>query len=1225
MRIERLDLARYGAFTDRSVEFGERREGCSDLHVVFGPNEAGKSTLFSAWMALLYGVPSKAYAFRHDPESLEIRARLQLPDGTVELARAGCAKRGRLLDAEGRSADPAILSGALRGLDERDFATMFSLDAAQLEEGGNAILSSDGRLGELLFSGGSGLAGVGEILATAREDAKEFFVPGGSARQLNKLKTELAELEEKLAETDTNVSEHRKLIAARDEAHEAHLSAVREFERAQRRGTAIRQLLDAMVARDERDEADERLAALGELPEAPPEWKALAATLATEAAELKANGAALAERRRRLDEEAGALQTDDAALAVAEALDALREPHGEGQPDLETRMKGAVHDLPRRETRLSEIDTEVAATLRAIGLDTETGVAAGDCLLPLDTASRIRSLAAERDVLRAALESAAEERAESERALEAARRRAERASEAAGSIDAGTHEVLLARVRRLRRDGLEPALDHAERRLESARAGLAGRLPSDPGSALEALRSLPPISPARVEEWRGASSQIDRREAERRAALEALDREAAGLGANRGGYDVPSDEEARQARATRDEAWTEHRRALEAGEDAKATGETFGVSMRADDALTARRLDAATRLAELRAGERRLAVISAEREVLERSTITSDERTALRARVAAALAPYAEAGLARGTAIEPLFESDRASIEIAAVADWVEAHRLLVREAAELSKLEADRDAAAAALEREHEALAATLAPLDLPGTEGFGALLDAAEAWLARSGSLAEEARRGEEAVQQAEAALERRAATLDAAKVKLADWANAWTEAVGSTFLAGHRAFGDGIDPDTRTVVELLDRAISLETLLTERRAVERQILTMRADVASFLEALARIASALGLATPDMASWAEVDRAARRRVELARNAASQAERLATQRGEIEDEEERHGLARAAHTARLAEMSERLETDDPARMMPLLDRIAQRDAVRLARDAADRRIAHCMRGLAEEPARELASEGAIEHGEPSTDGLDGLDRDALGAEGGRLSSMLPRLAEERDEAAGRLAVADSALGRVGGDDAAARLASARQALKLEIESGARRMLALEFGVEAAARALHRYRETHRSDMLERASDAFAAMSCGSFSGLETLPDLNDEKLAAVRPDGSHVRIQPEGRGKGRSEGGLSKGTRHQLYLALRIAGYHELAAARTPPPFMCDDVLETFDDGRSAATLKLLGEMSQRGQVIVLTHHEHMLDLARRTVPGVRCHRLDSEPDARTLAMAAE
>ena len=106
MRIERLDLARYGAFTDRSVEFGEWREGCSDLHVVFGPNEAGKSTLFSAWMALLYGVPSKAYAFRHDPESLEIRARLQLPDGTVELARAGCAKRGRLLDAEGRSAIP---------------------------------------------------------------------------------------------------------------------------------------------------------------------------------------------------------------------------------------------------------------------------------------------------------------------------------------------------------------------------------------------------------------------------------------------------------------------------------------------------------------------------------------------------------------------------------------------------------------------------------------------------------------------------------------------------------------------------------------------------------------------------------------------------------------------------------------------------------------------------------------------------------------------------------------------------------------------------------------------------------------------------------------------------------------------------------------------------------------------------------------------------------------
>ena len=142
--------------------------------------------------------------------------------------------------------------------------------------------------------------------------------------------------------------------------------------------------------------------------------------------------------------------------------------------------------------------------------------------------------------------------------------------------------------------------------------------------------------------------------------------------------------------------------------------------------------------------------------------------------------------------------------------------------------------------------------------------------------------------------------------------------------------------------------------------------------------------------------------------------------------------------------------------------------------------------------------------------------------------------------------------------------------------------------------------------------MMERASRAFAAMSRGAFSGLVTLPDLDDERLAARRPDGGTVELRPRGRGRRVGEGGLSKGTRHQLYLALRIAGYHELAMRRTPPPFVCDDVLETFDDERAAATLREFGDMARVGQVVVLTHHAHLIDIARTAVPDVRCHTLD-------------
>jgi uncharacterized protein YhaN len=41
MRLKRLDLIRCGNFTGRSIDFGEKPQGLPDLHIVYGPNEAG--------------------------------------------------------------------------------------------------------------------------------------------------------------------------------------------------------------------------------------------------------------------------------------------------------------------------------------------------------------------------------------------------------------------------------------------------------------------------------------------------------------------------------------------------------------------------------------------------------------------------------------------------------------------------------------------------------------------------------------------------------------------------------------------------------------------------------------------------------------------------------------------------------------------------------------------------------------------------------------------------------------------------------------------------------------------------------------------------------------------------------------------------------------------------------------------------------------------------------
>jgi len=56
VRIARLDLTRYGKFSDRRFDFGPAPVGGSDFHIVYGLNEAGKSTAAAAILDLLFGI-----------------------------------------------------------------------------------------------------------------------------------------------------------------------------------------------------------------------------------------------------------------------------------------------------------------------------------------------------------------------------------------------------------------------------------------------------------------------------------------------------------------------------------------------------------------------------------------------------------------------------------------------------------------------------------------------------------------------------------------------------------------------------------------------------------------------------------------------------------------------------------------------------------------------------------------------------------------------------------------------------------------------------------------------------------------------------------------------------------------------------------------------------------------------------------------------------------------
>ena len=160
MRLRRLDLTRYGKFTNHTIDFGEKVVDGPDFHVIYGLNEAGKSTTLSGFLDLLFGIEERSrYGFLHQYAAMEVGAVLELEGKRHEVRRVK-QRTGSLRDAAGQPVAEALVAGPLAGLGREAYRMMFSLDDQTLEDGGNAILESKGDLGELLFSASAGLSGL---------------------------------------------------------------------------------------------------------------------------------------------------------------------------------------------------------------------------------------------------------------------------------------------------------------------------------------------------------------------------------------------------------------------------------------------------------------------------------------------------------------------------------------------------------------------------------------------------------------------------------------------------------------------------------------------------------------------------------------------------------------------------------------------------------------------------------------------------------------------------------------------------------------------------------------------------------------------------------------------------------------------------------------------------------------------------------------------------------
>ena len=1144
MRLDALGLTAYGHFTDATLSLPPPSSGAPDLHIVFGPNEAGKSTLLAAWLDLLFGFPNQTpYDFLHEKRALRVQAQLRDVSGNAYALARIKGNVNTLLDAAtDQPVAPSVLASLLGGLDRSSYTTMFSLDDATLVKGGDSILASEGDLGQLLFQATAGLAELGERLRDLRAQSDEWFRPRARKTQLHAYRDRLKQLTEDRKAVDLQVSAWRKLCDDAQTADQTYQRALNARAQTQTLHDALARDLAAlpMLARLHREEA-----ALSTLPApAPlpaewvanlPEWQREHTSLA---ALIPQAEAALADAEHALD----GLQADSAALRHVPDLDRLQARFGviDQQQD----------DLPKRQSQRDNLQAAIAQAIADLGLD---GNHHGD--------QNAAPLAAP---LRDALATLIEQDSDLSRRAQLATQELAQASDALVEIS-----------------GADPAAQPDEARFQ-AQQNLQALLPelrakdplrahADATSAWNTAQVACEHAFAALHPWQGTpqalrnidlpaaqalralGTQITDAEGDIRAAeteTRRLQTLVARAQAALGDCAAPTQDMLDAARDLRDRLWAAHLHNMN-----DATAREFAAAMAAHDGQTRQMIDAARmaeRLEQLRAHQAELA-----------------QALAHKAQAEAVLADLMDQLAALWARVHPQDTGPPRSVADLLV--WQDQRAKALQDAHAQAQANTHLDACISRLEQAHATLCHAIAAIgeNPASATDFSLLLAQAEGLNANAARLTE--RRA--ALSRAQADLRRRQNALDQVQASRAAWQTRWTDTLAQTWIAPTTPV-----PQVRAILTALDR---LAPLRSELRDLTHRIDAIGKDERAFCDQLAALAQDMDMPPhPDpRVLWPQL----RDRLRRAQDIAEQRQRLIKARDTARAELD--ALMRRARALEDATQALRAQFNTAS-----LDMIAeQMAAIRQANDASAR---------VTDTRHDLASHLHCDDLAAEITRLLALEPQAVGVERDTLAATLKAQDQALREAYARLAAARTELDSVGLDDAAARLEEERQTLVLQIAEEARDYLARQAGILAVEQALRHYRDTHRSTMMDRAGHAFRALTCGRYKGLSTRPDGARELL-----------IARDARGAAKPVDTLSKGTSFQLYLALRIAGYLELAGSRPMVPFIADDIMESFDDDRSAATFRLLGDMAQKGQVIYLTHHAHLCEIAKRACPDAQIH----------------
>ncbi|AFL76422.1 YhaN family protein [Thiocystis violascens] len=1157
MKILDLHLRAFGPFSDRHLDLSGGQQG---LHLIFGPNEAGKSSALRALRALLFGIPERTQDdFLHARQNLRVGGRLQGHDGTELLCFRKKGRKHTLLDGDEKPLADDCLARLLGGVDERLFERLFGIDHEGLVAGGQALLAERGREAEALFGAGLGSVDLHAVLKQLDQEARDLFLPRASTRLINLQLSQLTDIERRQREVSLSARHWDDARKAVNQARQRLVEMDETLARTTRQHSRLERIRRTLPNLARRAQLLAQLAELGETPSLSEDFGQRRETaLSQRALALASQSGALA-RFGDIQVKVAALTVREELLAEADAIDALRERLGS--------HRKAARDRSGLVSECAALESRSRALLAQARPDLCLTDAPG--LRPLlNRRRRAAELGESREIRAAAVAQARTKLAETQRKL------------------ADVRDALAALPASQPLDGLRHAIDEARRAgdLERAAADALARIQGHDHdcqrelSALElwtkdldALRHAPLPSAGTVERFANefrdledAIRTLDRILAETRSERRRIEE---ALRALQLGGTIPSEGDLARARAQRDRGWRLLKRQWLGGAEILAEDARDEVADTALPAVFERDLATADEVADrLRREARRVHEQAAAHAQLEsrgqRIGEAEQESVTLHERRDALLGAWQS--LWRPCGLDPLPPRE--------MQHWlVKATRLreLAGQGDELlaglAQLRATSETHARALRSALRAVGFALpSPPEEPGPS---LLLNQAEAHLA---SLLETERR--------RALLEKEMSALRDAELRLdldvtaseearASWSSAWAALMDELGLPQDASPGDASD-----------HLKNLDDCLAHLRDAERlaaRIAGIDADAMEFQQEAGGLLSRLA---PDLKEQPieEALPQLHRRLVKQREDKSRLDELMGQSQRTEEEIRQAEVTLRATDAILAELCREAGCKSPEQLTAVEQTAQAHHLLQKQLQDVDAALVSAGDGLGIDALLEEAG---------------GVDRDAVLAELNALEARLdgelrPRQADLLEEKVN----AERKFAEMTGDNAAAALAEEAQHTLSTLRYHAERYVRVKLAARILRDTIESFRREHRDPILTRASGYFAQLTCHAFNAVETDFDESDQPvLVGQRATGERLRVE-----------GMSTGTRDQLYLALRLANLDHHLSDTEPLPFIVDDILIHFDDARAYATLAALADFSAKTQVVLFTHHRQVVEQAR-------------------------